>query len=131
MFLCFEKDTPSLKGVHSYPLFTLTYSPLYRGITRIEMRDRKDALTAVAEMSQKTKVQAALNWCISHDNVIAIPKASTIEHVEEDCYASGWRLSPQQIRLLESSIRPVNRVRGRFIEVNARRLARRIRRLSR
>ena len=37
--------------------------------------------------------------------MIAIPKASSLDHMVENCHASGWRLSPEQNRLLEDGIK--------------------------
>ena len=45
----------------------------------------------------------ALNWCISKLNVIAIPKSDSAERTQENCNASGWKLSEEQVRLLESA----------------------------
>jgi diketogulonate reductase-like aldo/keto reductase len=59
----------------------------------------------VAALAGKTEAQVALNWCISRENVIAIPKASSVDHVVQNCDASGWRLSPEQKRLLEKGVK--------------------------
>ena len=37
--------------------------------------------------------------------MIAIPKASSVDHVVQNCAASRWRLSPEQNRLLEDGIK--------------------------
>ena len=81
----------------------IAYSPLARGLNRIIGKDRFAAIGKVAVMTGKTEAQVALNWCIAKDNVIAIPKANSVAHVEEDCDASGWRLSAEQLDLLERS----------------------------
>ena len=41
--------------------------------------------------------QVALNWLLAKAHVVAIPKAPTVEHVIEDCSASGRRLSPSAL----------------------------------
>jgi len=56
-------------------------------------------------MAGKTEAQVALNWCISREKVIAIPKASSVEHVVQNCDASGWRLSSEAKRLLEQGVK--------------------------
>jgi diketogulonate reductase-like aldo/keto reductase len=81
----------------------IAYSPLAVGLKNIASRDKNGALKRVAAETGKTMAQVALNWCTSKPWVIAIPKANSIAHVEENCNASGWRLSPEQIRLLEES----------------------------
>lgn len=71
---------------------------------RLLGRDREQgALQAVAEDAGKTPAQVALNWCISHANVIAIPKSNSVSRTEENCGASGWRLSQEQLRVLDDA----------------------------
>jgi diketogulonate reductase-like aldo/keto reductase len=90
----------------------IAYSPLACGINHIREKDPRGILNKVAALAGKTEGQVALNWCISRENVIAIPKASSVEHVAQNCDASGWRLSSEQIRLLEEGIKFQRRGRG-------------------
>ena len=61
------------------------------------------ALETVARATGKTLSQVALNWCASRPNVIAIPKSNSAARVEENCGASGWRLSSDQLDLLNEA----------------------------
>ncbi len=99
----------------------IAYSPLATGLGNIRAADPKGILRKVAEASCKTTAQVALNWCISKENVIAIPKAWTVAHVLEDIGASGWKLQPELARLLEEGVR--YRRRG-ALEICARRAVR-------
>jgi diketogulonate reductase-like aldo/keto reductase len=45
----------------------------------------------------------ALNWCTAHPEVIVIPKSNRRERVEENCGASGWRLSAAQMQRLDAA----------------------------
>ena len=63
---------------------------------------RMQALEQVATYLQKTLAQVALNWCTSRPNVIVIPKSNSLVRIEENCQASGWRLSQEQIRFLDA-----------------------------
>ena len=101
----------------------IAYSPLALGINHIKAKDPHAVLNRVATLAGKTEAQVALNWCISREKVIAIAKASSVEHVVQNCDASGWRLSSEQITLLEKGIR--FRRRGRA-EAALRRVARAI-----
>ena len=58
-------------------------------------------LQQVAAEVSKTPAQVALNWCISRPGVIAIPKSNSLARTEENCGASGWTLSAEQIRALD------------------------------
>lgn len=102
----------------------IAHSPLGRGLPNIRFRDRGNALSNVAAETGGSEAQVALNWCISHENVIAIPKGNSGDHVEDNCNASGWRLSPEQFALLEERIKPFRR-RGDS-EAALRKAARRI-----
>lgn len=64
---------------------------------------RMQALEQVASYTQKTLAQVALNWCTSRPNVITIPKSNSVARVVENCQASGWRLSPEQIGFLDAA----------------------------
>jgi diketogulonate reductase-like aldo/keto reductase len=99
----------------------IAYSPLATGLGNIRAADPEGVLRKVAEASRKSEAQVALNWCISKEKVIAIPKASSVEHVVENMGASGWKLQPQLARLLGDRIR--YRRRGP-LEMRARRVVR-------
>ena len=63
----------------------------------------RQRLQEVADEVNKTPAQVALNWCTSRPNVIAIPKSNSMSRVEENCGASGWRLSEDQLRRLDEA----------------------------
>jgi len=46
--------------------------------------------------------QVALNWVISHEGVIAIPGAKTPEQAEENAGAADWKLSDEELKLIEN-----------------------------
>ena len=96
----------------------LAYTPLADGtladgsslritnkVGRIFNKNNKDSnisvLEVIKEQSKKSLAQIALNWCISHPGVIAIPKSNSIERTVENCGASGWSLTTDQINELE------------------------------
>ena len=95
--------------------------PTCDGPRKYGAADPKGVLRKVAEASRRSNAQVALNWCISKENVIGIPKASTVAHVLEDIGASGWKLQPVLARLLEERMR--YRRRG-ALEIGARRAVR-------
>ncbi len=85
----------------------IAYTPLDDG--RLATRSwsqqswRMQALEQVATYVQKTLAQVALNWCTSRPNVIAIPKSNSLARAAENCHASGWRLSQEQLRFLDAA----------------------------
>ena len=82
----------------------IAYSPLACGINQIKEKDPRAILSRVAALAGKTEAQIALNWCISRENVIAIPKAGSVEHVVENCASSGWRPPSGHMRLLQEGL---------------------------
>lgn len=85
----------------------IAYTPLDDGSLASSPRFRSDrrtrAMEQVTAQVGKTRAQVALNWCTSRPNVIAIPKSNSLTRTEENCGASGWRLSPEQVSLLDEA----------------------------
>ena len=82
----------------------IAYSPFSTSLAKLTAADPDGVLSRVAEAASRSEAQVALNWCISKEMVIAIPKASTVEHVVENTGASGWRLQPELANLLDTKI---------------------------
>ena len=59
-----------------------------------------DAVRAVANAHDATPAQVALAWVISHDNVIAIPGASSVEQLEANVAAADLELTVDEIASL-------------------------------
>ena len=81
----------------------IAYSPLVRGIENISTS--KGVYAKLLELSNKynkTVAQIALNWVISHEQVVAIPKTSKLEHAKENLEAANFNLSEKEIKELDS-----------------------------
>jgi diketogulonate reductase-like aldo/keto reductase len=52
-------------------------------------------LNRIGQKYGKTAAQVALNWVISQEPVIAIPKTLNLKHLEENAAATGWVLTPE------------------------------------
>lgn len=90
----------------------IAYSPLARELSRIVDCDPNGVLNRIAHETGRTVAQIAINWCLCREGVVAIPKGNSVEHVLENCAASGWRLSDEHLNLLNTEI--AFRRRGRF-----------------
>lgn len=88
----------------AHNITVIAYSPLGRELQRLIDCDPHGVLSQVASEAGKSVPQIALNWCLCHDGVVAIPKSSSEAHVLENCGASGWRLSQGQYQMLEKEI---------------------------
>ena len=85
----------------------IAYSPLARGglaaRPRLRRRHATEALQQVSLETGKTMAQVSLNWCLARPGVVAIPKADRVQHVEENCHAGEWSLTPDQVRALDEA----------------------------
>ena len=85
----------------------IAYTPLDSGSLASSPRfmpaRRSQALGRLAEELGKTRAQIALNWCISRPNVIAIPKSDSISRTVENCEAGDWKLTADQVRMLDEA----------------------------
>lgn len=82
------------------------YSPLAQGKVM-----ENDTLSEIGEEYGKKPAQIALRWLIEQEHVIAIPKASSREHLEENINIFDFELSDehfQQIDDLDKTRRLVN-----------------------
>ena len=81
----------------------LAYSPLEAsgGLSKVRAGLREGALAEVARATGKTEAQVALNYCISQERLVAIPRSNSIAHTEENCLASGWRLTSDELGMLK------------------------------
>ena len=73
--------------------------PLERGL----LLEEHPVMDQLSEKYGKTKAQIAINWLISKKNVVAIPKSSNIEHLNENMGAIGWKLDEEDIELLDKT----------------------------
>ena len=85
----------------------IAYTPLADGSLATAPKLRPDrrtrVLQEVARQVEKTMAQVALNWCTSRPNVIAIPKSNSVDRTVENCAASGWRLTAEQVEMLDQA----------------------------
>lgn len=97
-----ERDL--LKYCQTNRITVIAYSPLARGLRRVRDCDPKNSIECLVQATGKSAAQIVLNWCLCRDGVVVIPKASSSEHIIENCGASDWRLGEEQIALLDTSI---------------------------
>lgn len=75
------------------------YSSLEQGAFERRIQQRPQLVETVERIARelgKTRAQVLLNWVICEPNVITIPMTNRVERVDENCGASGWRLTAQQ-----------------------------------
>lgn len=94
-----------LKYCQANGITIIAHSPLVRDFQSLLECDPDGALAEVARVTGKTIAQVAINWCLCKDGVVAIPKGNSTGHILENCGASGWRLTAEQLRFLDRSVR--------------------------
>lgn len=105
-----EKDLlPYCKAHH---ITVIAYSPLARGLDRMQDCDPHGLLANLSRSVGKSPAQIAINWCLCKEGVVAIPKGNSEAHILENCAASDWRLSADHLSLLDTVIQ--YRHRGRL-----------------
>jgi diketogulonate reductase-like aldo/keto reductase len=80
------------------------YSPLARSLGRVTDCDPSGTIAEIARATGKSPAQIVINWCLRQEGVVAIPKGGSQEHIIENCGASDWRLSSEQVALLDTNI---------------------------
>jgi len=94
-----------LKYCQANGITVIAHSPLARDFQSLVDCDPDGVLGEVARRAGKTVAQVAINWCLCKDGVVAIPKGNSTAHVVENCGASAWRLSTDEVLFLDRNIR--------------------------
>jgi len=106
-FSLFHRD-PERNGVleacRELDVALIAYRPLAGGRIRQDGSAVDRTLAGIARTRGKTVAQVALNWLLGRDErIIAIPGATTVEHVRENVGAVGWTLGDDELAALERS----------------------------
>jgi len=86
-----EFDLLPWSAAHAMPV--MAYSPVGQGGTLL----RHPALRGIAERHRASPAQVALAWALRHPNVIAIPKAASLDHVRANATAADIMLTAQDL----------------------------------
>jgi len=78
----------------------------------VAAQDLIETLRTVAKRHDATPSQVALAWVISHDNVVAIPGASSVAQLESNVAAADLELTADEIAQLTAASDLFNPVRG-------------------
>lgn len=95
-----------LPAARAQDMSVMAYTPIEQG--RIL---GNPALARVAKRHDATPAQVALAWAIRHEGVVAIPRASSSEHVRENADALRLRLTDDDLRAIDSAFPPPRKKR--------------------
>ena len=79
------------------------YTPFGRGRFPRKEAEPAGVLGCIAAKHHKTVRQVILNFLTRKPNVFAIPKAATVEHVQENAGALGWALDNDDVAAIEAA----------------------------
>ncbi|WP_372480042.1 aldo/keto reductase [Halomicrobium sp. HM KBTZ05] len=90
-----QEDLVAHAQAHDYTF--VAYSPLAKGAV-FDVPEIRE----VAQKHDATPAQVSLAWITSHDNVAAIPKASSREHMQQNLAALDLELDDDDLDLIDS-----------------------------
>lgn len=93
---CTGIESEILPYCQTNDVFLVAYKPIDRG-TILEPNDLLDELCA---KYNKTRAQVAMNWLVSQDNVVTIPKSANPDRLKENYEASGWYMDEEDVERL-------------------------------
>jgi diketogulonate reductase-like aldo/keto reductase len=79
------------------------YTPFGRGRFPRKEAEPDGVLGRIAAARGKTVRQVILNFLTRERQTFAIPKASRVEHVEENAGASGWHLRAEEVAAIDAA----------------------------
>ena len=103
-----EIEEELLPYCEAHQVTVIAYSPLAQGKLERKLSAQPrlvQVLDQIHAATAKTRAQILLAWCIQWSIVITIPKTDQVQRVEENCGASGWRLTPEQYAALKEAAR--------------------------
>lgn len=87
-----------LPWCRAHDVLVMAYSPLEQG-----RLGTKKALASVAQRHGVSPACIAIAWTIRVEGVVAIPKATSPEHVRENARAASVRLTPEDLAALDAA----------------------------
>lgn len=94
-----KREQEILEFCQKKGIIFIAYRPLMKGEL---IKQEIPELKKLAEKYNKTKAQIAINWLVSKEQIITIPKATKEEHLQEIAGSLGWKMSKQDYELLDS-----------------------------
>lgn len=88
---------------------TIAYCPLAQGGALERNVLKSDLLNEIAREHNVKPLQIALAWTIRENDIISIPKASTVEHVIENAKAASIILSSEDLERLDKVFKKPSR----------------------
>jgi diketogulonate reductase-like aldo/keto reductase len=95
-----------LQYCESRNIAVVGYSPFGQGDFPAANSKQGTALETIARRHGKTPRQVALNFLTRRKSLFTIPKAARVEHVQENAGGTGWSLTEEDLKLIDSVFPP-------------------------
>ena len=108
-----SRDEDALELCDKQEMIFIAYRPLMKG------KLAKPGIKLVDELAKKykkTQAQIALNWLVSKPKIVAIPKASTREHLTDNLGSVGWKMDKDDYKSLDEIGQPIIHSMKRFLK---------------
>jgi diketogulonate reductase-like aldo/keto reductase len=99
-------ESQVLQYCESQNIAVVGYSPFGKGDFPSPTTKQGKALQTIAERHGKTPRQVALNFLTRCPGLFTIPKAGKVEHVRENAGGTGWDLTEDDLKLIDSVFPP-------------------------
>ena len=99
-----EYDLLPWQREHHIP--AMGYSPLAHGGTLRGDLINHPVVKELAETKQVEPLQIILAWCIRSNDIVAIPKASSVDHVIDNAFAATIKLTSGDLAKLDQAFPP-------------------------
>lgn len=99
-----SRDENALDLCNKHDMIFIAYRPLMRG--KLAKPGIK-LLDNLAKKYNKTQAQIALNWLVAKPKIVAIPKASTKEHLIDNLGAIAWKMEKMDYEALDKMHNPL------------------------
>lgn len=96
---CFNMESEIIPYCQKNDVIVIAYRPIERGF----LLRANPLLDRLSKKYGKTKVQIAINWLISKQNIVTISKSTNLGHLKENLGAIGWSLSSEDVQLLDKT----------------------------
>lgn len=97
-----QKELKNLEFYRKEGIFLTAYTPLAKANLNGLNQEAKKFLKQLANKYGYSQLQIALAWVINHDNIIAIPRTSSISHLKENAMAADVLLTEEEIESLRT-----------------------------
>jgi len=94
-----EMESKTIPYCQDNGIVVIAERPIERGL----LLKPHPVMDKLASKYRRTKAQIAINWLISKRNIITIPKSTNLEHLRENLGALEWKLSEDDMRLLDNT----------------------------